>query len=371
VNLDLQSGNRPAARQKVRGYLKGMRGLPGYRAAALRLHRTILLSFPNRADSARCISANIPLFVSVVRRARLDMEAAQPLEKIAAIEGALSETDAKGLLGTDIDAAVCRTLVSAVRERLRSATPFSFIRLGDGEASALHYPLRLANHFDSDAAEREKVWWGRTLDADTRTQLAKRVRSAIEHADAIGIPTRSRLLRDVRLDGGPALARGKSGRGLLAVMETLAEASGNGSLAGKIVTSAHVHQDMERWNLYGELFDGVGEVVLVSCHAALPDELMRRFGLPTAKHVITPPGDAMLEMQQRALADSELPSASIDRALADLGDWPRGRLVLVGAGYAGKIIIDEARQRGGIALDLGSIFDHWLGLHTRSYQDLA
>jgi len=43
----------------------------------------------------------------------------------------------------------------------------------------------------------------------------------------------------------------------------------------------------------------------------------------------------------------------------------------VGAGYAGKIIIDEARQRGGIALDLGSIFDHWLGLHTRSYQDLA
>jgi hypothetical protein len=128
---------------------------------------------------------------------------------------------------------------------------------------------------------------------------------------------------------------------------------------------------MERWNMYGELFDGVGEAVLVSCHAALPDELMRRFGLRTAKHVLMPPGDAMLEMQHRALTDNEVPPASLNRALADLGDWPRGRMVLIGAGYAGKVIVDEARRRGGVALDLGSIFDGWLGHHTRSYQDLA
>jgi hypothetical protein len=46
-------------------------------------------------------------------------------------------------------------------------------------------------------------------------------------------------------------------------------------------------------------------------------------------------------------------------------------MVLIGAGYAGKVIVDEARRRGGVALDLGSIFDGWLGHHTRSYQDLA
>ena len=79
----------------------------------------------------------------------------------------------------------------------------------------------------------------------------------------------------------------------------------------------------------------------------------------------------MLEIQHRALSDDELPPRSIDRVLDELGDTPRGRLVLVGAGYAGKIIIDEARNRGGIALDLGSIFDRWMGANTRSYQDLA
>jgi hypothetical protein len=56
--------------------------------------------------------------------------------------------------------------------------------------------------------------------------------------------------------------------------------------------------------------------------------------------------------------------------LDEMGDLPLGRLVLVGAGYPGKWLVSEARRRGGIALDLGSIFDYWLGLNTRSYLDL-
>jgi hypothetical protein len=79
----------------------------------------------------------------------------------------------------------------------------------------------------------------------------------------------------------------------------------------------------------------------------------------------------MREMEHRTLSEEEIPPRSLDRALDELGDWPNGRLVLAGAGYAGKVITGEAKRRGGIALDLGSIFDHWLGLHTRSYQDLA
>jgi hypothetical protein len=43
----------------------------------------------------------------------------------------------------------------------------------------------------------------------------------------------------------------------------------------------------------------------------------------------------------------------------------------VGAGYLGKRLVDLAKMRGGVALDLGSIFDHWVGINTRSYMDLA
>jgi hypothetical protein len=87
--------------------------------------------------------------------------------------------------------------------------------------------------------------------------------------------------------------------------------------------------------------------------------------------VLIAPGDSMREMEHRTLSDEEIPPRSLDRALEELADWPKQRLVLIGAGYAGKIMVAEAKQRGGVALDLGSIFDHWLGLHTRSYQDLA
>jgi len=48
-----------------------------------------------------------------------------------------------------------------------------------------------------------------------------------------------------------------------------------------------------------------------------------------------------------------------------------GRMVLVGAGYLGKWIVHQAKAAGGIALDIGSIADYWMGLKTRSYQDLA
>jgi len=45
----------------------------------------------------------------------------------------------------------------------------------------------------------------------------------------------------------------------------------------------------------------------------------------------------------------------------------KNNLFLVGAGGLGKIYCSWIKERGGIALDIGSIFDGWDGLVTRSY----
>jgi hypothetical protein len=307
----------------------------------------------------------------MVRNARLGSGASEPLEQVAGLEAALSRSEVRCLLDTDIDAGSCRAFIRAVRERLASNHGFALVRLGDGEANAFQKSSSFAALLDRDSTEREIVWWGRALEPGTRLALADEVRSAALSADALGFPTREWLLRDVQLEAGLPLSAGKSGRGLLIILEALQTEGTAGHLSGKILTSAHIPQDLQRWNLYGELFDGVDEVVLVSCHPNLPDVMKQRFGLRTAKHVLMAPGDTMREMQQRSLEDHELPPRSIARALQELGDWPANRLVLVGAGYAGKRIIHEAKKRGGVALDLGSIFDHWTGAHTRSYQDLA
>jgi hypothetical protein len=58
----------------------------------------------------------------------------------------------------------------------------------------------------------------------------------------------------------------------------------------------------------------------------------------------------------------------LDSVISELDGDLAGRLTVVGAGYAGKVIVQEAKKRGAVALDLGSILDYWVGAATRSYQ---
>nr|NQU90508.1 hypothetical protein [Bacteroidota bacterium] len=43
----------------------------------------------------------------------------------------------------------------------------------------------------------------------------------------------------------------------------------------------------------------------------------------------------------------------------------KGYLCLVGAGFIGKPYIVKCAERGGIAIDIGSVFDKWAGYVTR------
>ncbi|MBV9911803.1 MAG: tetratricopeptide repeat protein, partial [Sinobacteraceae bacterium] len=325
-----------ALRQTVRDFLGGLREHPGYRAAAVRLHRVILASFPRSTGAAVAVSRNAPRFVRMVRGAQAG-NAGEMLERIAALEDRLIKSGASCLFDTDIDAGQCRQFIRTVHQRVKGARAFSLIRLGDGEANALAYEPSYATYFDADAAERENVWWGRTPDTSTRAEVAAGVRAAADGADVWGIPTRDRFLRDVRLDTGRPLATTRSGRGLLTILR-MVETMSDTELRRRIFVSAHLPQDLQRWNLYPELFQGIGDALLVSCHAALPNLLLERFGVRVTKHVLTPPGDSIREMQHRSLTDQEMPPQSIYRTLEALGDSMHGRLVLVGAGYSGKII---------------------------------
>jgi hypothetical protein len=126
---------------------------------------------------------------------------------------------------------------------------------------------------------------------------------------------------------------------------------------GPYLTSAHLQHDLEKWDLYRALFDGLDDVVCVSCHA----------GLPFATSIVIPPRHASLAVFGMEMGPKILPEV-LDETIAQLPQDLSGRLVVVGAGFAGKVIIAEAKRRGGVALDLGSILDYWMGAATRSYQ---
>ena len=201
---------------------------------------------------------------------------------------------------------------------------------------------------------------GRTLDIDARAALAARVLAAMQGADALGIPTLERLLRDVRPERRDFLGPTRGGRGLATVMRALED---GGALAAKrdLVTSAHIQHDLEKWDLYPTLTEGIDGIVAVSCHARLA-EVMK-----LAQNIVVPPRHASLASFGMTEMGLKILPEVLDETIAKLPDDLAGRLVIVGAGYAGKVVIQEAKRRGAVALDLGSILDYWIGAATRSY----
>ncbi|HWA91793.1 MAG TPA: tetratricopeptide repeat protein [Rhizomicrobium sp.] len=330
INLE---GTDP--RPLIRTFLKRFRGTSDYRRLALRLSRAIFQAFAKSpANSARNTQR-------MLRHMPGDDGARAFLDRACRVlDGTLADTD--------IRRDQCERFVAVVREKLATKTPWSFVRLGDGESNALTYAPDIARHFERDAGEREMVWWGRTLTAADRGALAARVAAAIQGADALGVPTLERLVRDVRPERREFLS-GRAGRGLATVMDAVE----SGTL--KPFTSAHIQHDLEKWNLYPALFDGA-DVLAVSCHAKLPFET-----------IVVPPRHASLaSFGMREMGPKILPEV-LDDIVARLPGDLSGRLVIVGAGYAGKAIVAEAKARGAVALDLGSILDYWIGAATRSY----
>jgi hypothetical protein len=115
----------------------------------------------------------------------------------------------------------------------------------------------------------------------------------------------------------------------------------------------------------------VRDVVLVSCHPGLAEMMEQRFAVRVAGNVLVPPRHASLPVIKRRISETRALPEMIYEVADRLGDLPRGKLVIVGAGYLGKWLTGLAKARGGVALDLGSIVDYWVGIRTRSYVDLG
>ena len=368
-HVDQCRGEQRAIRARVRAFLRSLRGKPDFRIAALKLSRLIFAHFPPNGQGGAGVDHNSQ-FLRILGRSQVRLSPRKMLERVAACESRLSAAGTT-IFDTDISAAQCRRFIVVVRQRLASRTPFSFVRFGDGEAACLPYEPVLAPMAGIDAADRERIWWGRALRPAIRSRMAEKIAGAMWNADCIGIPTTSRYLRELELTKDDRLENTLTGRGLRAILynvERYREFRPQG--APPIFTSCHLHQDLERWNLYGELLDSAKNVVLVSCHPGLADLMIKKFSIEITGNILLPPDHVSGPLLGKRLSGGrELPEM-LDETIGDVAAMSAQSLVLVGAGYPGKILVEAARAHGGVALDLGSIFDYWLGISTRSYLDL-
>ena len=248
-------------------------------------------------------------------------------------------------------------VAAQLRQVVVSRTPFALTRFGDGEGRFLAYTDPDSQIAPADrAAIGNSIWrnWFGTDITDERpaelSWLRADVLAAFGRADLLGVSVPSRLA----VDGAHF--------GYLATLEPLADARATLNPAG-LTCDALVHLDLHRQSpFYRAILEGVEMIGVVSPHAGLPEQLARHLGIPGWIE-LTIPGEHRLPAEARRHG-THFPQL-YRAALAAIKVPKPGTVYLVAGGLLGKVYCDRVRTLGGIAIDVGSLVDGWMGYNTR------
>lgn len=232
-----------------------------------------------------------------------------------------------------------------VRRRLDRGTPCSVVRLGDGEGVVLGYPEITNRHDINEYLLR----WIRTTDvseADVR-HLVDELRAAVKGADIVGLPR-------------PKNLAGHANRAVLDAIETFDLRS-----PSTLLTDAALHRLLQYALLYRPLVRNADFLGLISCRD-VAERLRTMFGIRATKWYGVRGEDVTHFTHFPVDVPGDVETIHYPDGYRELREglvvpFP-GALFLVGAGAFGKVYCHWIKQRGGVAIDIGSIFDCWAGV---------
>jgi tetratricopeptide (TPR) repeat protein len=258
---------------------------------------------------------------------------------------------------------------TSLRSAIVTKTPYSLIRVGDGEARFL---LASETPPPGGLARAEQFaigeviwrnWFGcpfSTVNSELISGVRHHVLESLLEADLLGVATADRLAIDRRHFG------------YLGYLDKLiSDMDGGGR--NKIYTDASVNFLIHKKDGYFKnLLQGIDWIGVISPHTELAGRLSAKLGLPFWKGYDIP-GEFRLPPSARTSTPlPHFPNVFLE-TMNNLSVPQRGSVFLVAAGLLGKIYCARIKQLGGIAIDIGSIADGWMGFNTRPGQldDLA
>jgi tetratricopeptide (TPR) repeat protein len=252
-------------------------------------------------------------------------------------------------------------VVASVRTAIMERRPLSLIRVGDGEARFLAFcDPRLRGRLSAAQAEllgdvSFRNWFGQPIaaaDPQETTRLHAATISAIEQADILGVSSADRLESD------------NLHFGYLGHLEGLVSSVAR-TEPGIRLTDAMVHIDLHRHSpFYRDILERLDFLGVISPHPGLALRLARRHGISDVAEYLLPGESRLPDGQQNRHGRPHFPD--IYREVCRCIKVPRsGALFIVAGGLLGKIYCSIIRQRGGVAIDVGSIVDAWMGINTR------
>ena len=230
-----------------------------------------------------------------------------------------------------------------ILNHIQARKPLSIIRAGDGEKIILDSNKSLTNQRKAlDAVPKRQM--GYEPNVTTLEDIRANLINAYTNADIIGIPMHKNLSE-----------LSSSWQNVKSALDE------NAPLHPANYCSIDVHYDFLNAGYFNTALTGISRLNYISCRN-LQERMQSKWSIevvngyhiaPEAKFTSGYDGDVHYPTQFNKAA-----------RWMDVVCRP-GDLLLVGAGVIGKIYCNWWRDRGGVAFDIGSIFDEFAGMITR------
>lgn len=228
-------------------------------------------------------------------------------------------------------------LFLVIKKALIEKTPISILRYGDGESTIMRF---LEDHTFHHVLTRQMGYLPSTKDM---RHIRENLIQAFNEADIIGIPQHSKV-------NDPNTTWYKVNNALY----------DNVNLDEKQITDADFHTRFLTKDYYKEILTNADEVYIISCRD-IGERLKEKYNIGAVHlYLIAPEAKFTSYQGKRHYPDQYL---SIQTWIKSI--QCQGKLCLFGAGIIGKIYGSWFKQQGGIAVDIGSVFDTWAGRITR------
>ncbi len=228
-------------------------------------------------------------------------------------------------------------LVEQIQAFISQQKPMSAIRLGDGEGLYL-----------SDLQTIVPIYYGKgqkyPLSHQDKINLNHDFLAALRNTDILGLPREDMVTRNL----GYWYSVEKMPQDILDVF--LKDPH-------RLITDQHFSWHLQENNLFKELLSGLKFCGLVSCRNIV-DNFKKVYGIQDVVWYRVPGEKLYLDLSQES--KPHFPDF-YHQLKQDLTVPFPGALFLVGAGLLGKIYCNWIKERGGIAIDIGAVFDTWAG----------
>lgn len=231
-----------------------------------------------------------------------------------------------------------------IKDVIKNPRPFMCARFGDGEGIVMGYP-------ENTSQVRAMQRWGKWLGPNSIDikEFGKKIRDAVKACDMIGTPCQRH--QSVNNDW----------RNVKQYMNQYGLIGGRDTFCMDFTVWLHTK------GLMKEVFGSLKKLHCISCRD-VGKQLGKLLNLDCVETTILPLQHRPCTGENKSQFDTHYPSAYIilDDMINKINDI-KNEIFFVGAGGLGKIYCQWIKERGGIAIDMGSMFDGWDGLVTRSY----